>query len=1379
MIIRQLAIYSLPDDPTPLESIVIEALTNGHHRLHGQIQITVEDAFAVIIYASDQKALKNHQLKINTLTGVRNSISGTYNEPYILFRDDSSDKKFIFIYGPDLNRVPSTLSDDLHSLLKATNVKENIFNIERLEKLRVIVIRGGGLISMNESHKDMIQSIVCNESTKLVPVNLVNFSSGLHMYDRATLEHVGPDDLNVYMFGDENNGTRGAASNYLFVSASLQRGVFQTSSLPACHNVQFIDYWPLVLYVPEIGAFGNATDLYRQYAGVSFFACILSNQESQLSFIKSCLAKSQFSKLYAGYLGILHRALPNNYSVDQKFEDQIEDSKFLNYVQSYAGSINCAGLPLVQGFLRESLVFKNALPVTYTGSYCVSTMPAPHRELLTLDMLEAVNIENKSLYVYQVGFFNYGLVDGDLNHPLHAESGRQALQMRNALNTMSEIMRTSSIVAVIDEWHGGSKTTLLKLAKACGECGLVMPATALPVQTKNLLKKWNERHKSYNHQVILKSWLYVPSNVAFVVIMDDGRRIQRDKLELVFNAWKCPISLLGELNSNKDELAVFATNEYKQTVTLNFRRWIPKNHQRLYDEERCGSPPSACMAVMGDNLQMRDLGVLTEDTLMDVLRHPTVGSKQYLLHHVDRCGNGRIAQQPGVGPYDVPVSDYCIIVNNLVESLSSLEQSKAAVYWENEWSRLRVILPAMAAEKPDGKLSKENLQSAAFGNMPSREEVSFRESKRLANCTALGEQNVIFQYDPVQGARFAITESLLNLVMGPITSLSNVIVGVSVAWPRVLYFKRDMHGLFSEARKYCENMGVSFVIDTCHTNAGEGTYRSLVARASAPCEVPCRKLSPALQKNGSTLLHIAVIEEVTLMGTVYHEVTKQTMYQTATLEPDALQVLLNFVLELKREDLILSSHDISDGGIFACVAEMQIAGRRGVKLTLPPHIDPATFLLSETPGLILEVPPDKAFDIVSRAANIDVFCKIVGNVTAGDAMHILQGDATLFEFNLKKLSNNWKFFSNKQNLLFLKEGEDLPLEENYGNLEMRLLRPSYNLRAKVNPVSRVLVWTFPGSGRPEALLSSLTDSGFKVELFLASGWQFQNNSSLDTFPYFPEGDDGTLGIILYGTSNVTDQEAGDKSTLQWLQKNKHVINTLMQLMAKPWTFSLAIGQMACRIMLATGAVGRDSQTHKNTMLLNNASKRYESRWLNIHIPENTKAIALQELKGSILPCWTQGTQLGFTHERQEFLAELREDNLVATEFHNARVDDNSEVTYPMNPTNSEYPFAGICSPDGRHLALLHDPCMSYYSWQWQHVNLSPDQDPKKFVSPWKQMFYRLHLWALAQHAYRHLMTDDAEEDTGQTEQRTFPSNERRGAIGPDAQYLPRDVFNPY
>lgn len=55
-------------------------------------------------------------------------------------------------------------------------------------------------------------------------------------------------------------------------------------------------------------------------------------------------------------------------------------------------------------------------------------------------------------------------------------------------------------------------------------------------------------------------------------------------------------------------------------------------------------------------------------------------------------------------------------------------------------------------------------------------------------------------------------------------------------------------------------------------------------------------------------------------------------------------------------------------------------------------------------------------------------------------------------------------------------------------------------------------------------------------------------------------------------------------------------------------------------------------------------------------------------------------------------------------------------------------IAGICSFDGRHLALMPHPERSVFSWQWPYTYGLADGLKDHNSAPWMQMFYNAYEW---------------------------------------------------
>lgn len=93
---------------------------------------------------------------------------------------------------------------------------------------------------------------------------------------------------------------------------------------------------------------------------------------------------------------------------------------------------------------------------------------------------------------------------------------------------------------------------------------------------------------------------------------------------------------------------------------------------------------------------------------------------------------------------------------------------------------------------------------------------------------------------------------------------------------------------------------------------------------------------------------------------------------------------------------------------------------------------------------------------------------------------------------------------------------------------------------------------------------------------------------------------------------------------------------------------------------------------------------------------------------------------------ETILTTIRDKSLVSLAF----VDDEGNPTekYPFNPNGSPAGIAGICSKDGRHLAMMPHPERSFLAWQahW----LPEEMKSQLSISPWMKMFQNAFQWCM-------------------------------------------------
>jgi len=107
----------------------------------------------------------------------------------------------------------------------------------------------------------------------------------------------------------------------------------------------------------------------------------------------------------------------------------------------------------------------------------------------------------------------------------------------------------------------------------------------------------------------------------------------------------------------------------------------------------------------------------------------------------------------------------------------------------------------------------------------------------------------------------------------------------------------------------------------------------------------------------------------------------------------------------------------------------------------------------------------------------------------------------------------------------------------------------------------------------------------------------------------------------------------------------------------------------------------------------------------------------QDMEGSSLGVWIAHGEGRFHFPDKSIHEHVLGSSLAPLRY----VNDTNEVTeeYPFNPNGSPDGIAGLCSEDGRHLALMPHPERVFNTWQWPW---KPDSWSSLQASPWLKIF---------------------------------------------------------
>ncbi|TSN30209.1 Phosphoribosylformylglycinamidine synthase [Bagarius yarrelli] len=534
-------------------------------------------------------------------------------------------------------------------------------------------------------------------------------------------------------------------------------------------------------------------------------------------------------------------------------------------------------------------------------------------------------------------------------------------------------------------------------------------------------------------------------------------------------------------------------------------------------------------------------------------------------------------------------------------------------------------------------------------------------------ATAIGEQPIKGLVSPAVGARMAVGEALTNLVFAQVTDLKDVKCSGNWMWAAKL--PGEGACLWEACQAMCKVMGqLGIAVD-----GGKDSLSSLVISVYAVC--------PDI---------------------------------TATVTPD--------LDDPEGKDRLLSAgHDVSDGGLISCLLEMAFAGNRGIEVDLPfDGVGVMEALFSEELGLVMEVCESDLERVCERYKNDGLHCYKIGT-TCGfgpDSMVkvSLCGQEVLHE-RLPTLRALWESTSFQLECL---QANPLCIQQEKQGLSIRTqpfltltFDPTETPIVKDLAVEkpRVAVIREEGSNGDREMAASLYMAGFEVwdvtMYDLCSG-----STTLDPF----------RAVVFVGGFSYADVLGSAKGWAATVTFNPKAQEEFERFRHRNDTLSLGVCN-GCQLLALLGWVGEAQDGGSGVALTHNKSGRFESRFVSIGILPSP-AVMLKGMEGSALGVWVaHGEGL------MQFRSPEAQQKLVSASLAPLRYVDDSGApteTYPMNPNGSPLGIAGICSSDGRHLAMMPHPERTVLGWQWAWA--PGPLRASLHDSPWLRMFRNAAMW---------------------------------------------------
>lgn len=735
-------------------------------------------------------------------------------------------------------------------------------------------------------------------------------------------------------------------------------------------------------------------------------------------------------------------------------------------------------------------------------------------------------------------------------------------------------------------------------------------------------------------------------------------------LESICRREKVPCSFIGRITGD-GRIVLYDEKEGVKAVDLELSKVLGEMPQKTFHLERIPIPVAPLRLPAGLSVRR---------ALDRVLRLLSVGSKRFLTNKVDRSVTGLVARQQCAGPLHLPVCDVAVIAQS------------------------------------------------HFG--------------RTGAAIAVGEQPAKTLIDPAAMARMTVGEALTNLVWAKITALSHVKCSANWMWAAKLPGEgarlydaavalRDiLIALRIAVDGGKDSLSMAAKVATGGLQETVKSPGTLVVSAYAPCPDITKVVTPDIKRSGKSRLLLIDLApgRARLGGSALAQVFGQVGDRSPDVDDPALvRRAFRLVQRLIAEGLILAGHDRSDGGLITTVLEMAFAGNCGLDLSLEQENEDAlAALFSEELGLVVEVAARDEAAVRSRCARHGIPCRPLGRTTKANRIRIRYAGRLVLDEKMRILRRIWEETSHRI--------ERLQADPRCAASERRAIfarpGPRYRLSFRPGPPGpsilrarrkpAVAVVREEGSNSDREMSSAFYQAGFEV-------WDVTMTDLL-------EGEvdlDRFRGMAFVGGFSYADVLDSAKGWAGVIRFNRPLLESFKRFYQRPDTFSLGVCN-GCQLMALLGWVPWTGIADADQpRFIRNISGRFESRFSTVRIFKSP-AIMLEGMEGSTLGIWVAHGEGRAYFPRKEILDRTEAMSLAPLRY----VDDRGKVTeeYPFNPNGSRNGIAALCSPDGRHLAIMPHPERTFLLWQWAYL----PEDMKKSLkaSPWFTMFQNARKWCL-------------------------------------------------
>jgi phosphoribosylformylglycinamidine synthase len=858
---------------------------------------------------------------------------------------------------------------------------------------------------------------------------------------------------------------------------------------------------------------------------------------------------------------------------------------------------------------------------------------------------------------------------------------------QEVINACWRLGTDNPILAIHDVGAGGLSNAFPELVNDAGR-GARFDLSAIPLEETGMAAKeiWcNESQERYVMAI-------APASL--------------DAFKAMCERERCPFAVVG-ITTEERQLVVAGDQQAVDMPMNVLLGKTPKMHRDVETVQRTFKP-------------MDLIGVDLQQAVIQVLSHPTVASKRFLITIGDRTVGGLSHRDQMVGPWQVPVADCAVTLADY----------------------------------------------AGFAG----------------EAMSMGERTPLAVWNSAAAARMAVAESITNLLAAPI-ELPRVKLSANwmAACGEAGEDAKLYEAVKAVGMELCPALGISIPVGkdslSMRSQWQEGETRhkvvspvSLIVSGFASLSDVRRTFTPQLNREeaDTTLVLIDLGRGSKRMA---GSVLALCLNQEGTSVPDLhdaqdLKNLVQAINALRAQEKILAYHDKSDGGLLACVAEMAFAGNVGVSLNIDMLLTEGDgisdsraeygdsknwatqvsarreelslqALFNEELGVVIQVRTAERNEVMQslREHGLSKHSHFIGKTRPEHAalddgkgeLSIWRDTKKVFSAKLFDLhqvwdSVSWKIARERDNAAYADMEHAAVGELENPGLQISL---SPNLEVKIEGavefINKFAIKNVANTGLKRPKVAILREQGVNSHIEMAYCFDYAGFDALDV--HMTDLQTGRVklsdvqGIVACGGFSYGDTLGAGIGWARSITFNSQLREEFEKFFARDNSFGLGVCN-GCQMFAELSSIIPGAEHWPR--FTHNQSGRFEARLSMVEVLPSP-SLFFCDMAGSKLPIAVAHGE-GYANFNS---AEGGRGNAAQVLSAMRYVSNTGAATetYPANPNGSPGGLTAVTTPDGRFTALMPHPERVF-----RNIQMSWTSSDKSAHSPWLQMWRNARQW---------------------------------------------------